>query len=163
MERKRAARMSGVPELTIPDILVDDDGGDDDDDDRGSRTKSFKPEEGSVARWTHLSVGEGVGQQAQMSTATEATQGDTAYQHPLSYPRSPASTTASNQGATSGFSFELYEPDGQGQGAEQARRGSAVSPSQALDMLDDSVWMESIRRSATLRRPERGSHRYGDG
>ncbi|POR35383.1 Calcium-channel protein cch1 [Tolypocladium paradoxum] len=162
MERKRASRMSGVPELTIPDILVDDDGGDDDDD-GDERTRSFKPEEGSVARWAHLSVGEGAGRQSRMSTATDVTQPDAAYQHPLSYPRSPASTTASHLGTTSGFSFELYEPDGQGQGSGQAsRRGSAVSPSQARDMLDDSVWMESIRRSATLRRPERGSYRYGD-
>ncbi|PNY29300.1 Calcium-channel protein cch1 [Tolypocladium capitatum] len=158
MERKRASRMSGVPELTIPDILVDGGGGDGDDD-GDERTRSFMPEEGSVARWAHLSVGDGAGRQTRMSTATDATQPDGAYQHPLSYPRSPASTTASHKGTTSGLglSLELKEPDGQA-----SRRGSAVSPSQVRDMLDDSVWMESIRRSATLRRPEKGSYGHRD-
>lgn len=135
MERKRASRTSGAPQLTIPDILVNDGSSDE-------GNKPFELDDGPVARWTHLSVGEGAGQE--LSTG----------RHPLSDARS------SRLGATSGFSFELHESEGgEGQGSEQARRrGSAVSPSQARDMLDGSVWVESIRRSATLRRP--GS-RYG--
>lgn len=158
MERKHASRMSAVPELTIPNILVDADSSDDE------GRNPFRPEEGSPVRWTQLSAGEGAGQETRPSSAAEAGYGMTGHQHPLSRPRSPPPTMP-HQGATSGFSFELYEPEGQQQGQDAWQgtgRESLVSPSQARDMLDDSVWMESIRRSVTLRRPERGSRRYGD-
>ncbi|KAL3961588.1 hypothetical protein ACCO45_003111 [Purpureocillium lilacinum] len=164
MDRKRASRMSGVPQLTIPDIFIDDDeieGHLESDGDGAGR--AFKPDEGSVARWTHLSVGEGgSGQQARRSLDADTAPREGPYEHPLSLPRLSVSTGAQAE-TTSGFSFELYEPeDAAPSSAQTSRRGSAVSPTQARDMLDDSVWMESIRRSATLRRPERGSYRYGD-
>jgi hypothetical protein len=38
--------------------------------------------------------------------------------------------------------------------AQSGRRGSSVSPAQALELLDDSVWMASIRRNATTRRSQ---------
>ncbi|KAJ6445532.1 protein phosphatase 2A regulatory subunit cdc55 [Purpureocillium lavendulum] len=164
MDRKRASRMSGVPELTIPDIFVDDEGveGRSETEAEGA-SRSFKADEGSVARWTHLSVGEGgSGHQGRRSMDADPTQRDGSYEHPLSLPRLSVSTGAPQE-TNSGFSFELYEPEGQGpNSAHSSRRGSAVSPTQARDMLDDSIWMESIRRSATLRRPEGGSYRYGD-
>jgi hypothetical protein len=37
-------------------------------------------------------------------------------------------------------------------GTSLGRRGSAVDPSVVRDMLDDSVWVESLRRSATTMR-----------
>ncbi|KAK1781344.1 Ion transport protein-domain-containing protein [Copromyces sp. CBS 386.78] len=37
-------------------------------------------------------------------------------------------------------------------GVGDAKRGSSVSPAQLSSMLDDSVWVASIRRSATMRR-----------
>lgn len=155
MEKKHASRMSAIPQLTIPHILVDEPSG------------GFMKDQGKDAasedqpRWTQLSVGEGTGHYTETGQ-TDLSLHDTTYQHPLTYPRS-SQTSAPRQGSTSGFSFELYEPEAHNQEASHTNnRGSAVSPTEAQDMLDDSVWMESIRRSATLRRPDRGSYRFGD-
>lgn len=52
------------------------------------------------------------------------------------------------------FSFdgtELLEPPGSN---HSSRRNSAVSPEIVLDVLDNSAWGESIRRSFTMRRPD---------
>jgi hypothetical protein len=60
---------------------------------------------------------------------------------------------------TSAFSFELHEPEAGGGGGSNrsSRRGSStVRPEQVTEMLNSSVWMDSIRRSATLRRPGQG-------
>lgn len=155
MEKKRASRMTAIPQLTIPHILVDDDLDIQENNQRNDTDLTTQP------RWTQLSAGEGLGQQL-ISTQTDLSLHDTAYHHPLNHPRS-SETAASRQGSTSGFSFELYEPESQSQDVSPGnRRGSAVSPTETRDMLDDSVWMESIRRSATLRRPDRGSYRFGD-
>ncbi|EGO52888.1 hypothetical protein NEUTE1DRAFT_126315 [Neurospora tetrasperma FGSC 2508] len=43
---------------------------------------------------------------------------------------------------------------GRSPGGEGAKRGSSVSPSKLSSMLDDSVWVASIRRSATMRRSQ---------
>jgi len=37
-------------------------------------------------------------------------------------------------------------------GTSLGRRGSTVDPRVVRDMLDDSVWVESLRRSATMRK-----------
>lgn len=57
----------------------------------------------------------------------------------------------------SAFSFdgtELNEPPGSG---NSSRRNSAVSAENVLDVLDNSAWGESIRRSFTMRRPDNRS------
>lgn len=155
MDRKNASRMLDIPQLSIPHILVDDE----------PSCSAIEPRDypGETApRWTQLSAGEGAGQRSTTSQ-TDVTLHDTTYQHPLSYPRSSDPVSTSRQGSTSGFSFELYEPDAQNQSAGRSSgRDSGVNPTETRDMLDDSVWMESIRRSATLRRPDRGTYRYGD-
>jgi hypothetical protein len=68
-----------------------------------------------------------------------------------------------DQGAAAGhrtqdsaFSFELHEPEGQGGAGggpsnRSSRRGSTVRPEQVTEMLNSSVWMDSIRRSVTQR------------
>ncbi|RDA83976.1 hypothetical protein CP532_0430 [Ophiocordyceps camponoti-leonardi (nom. inval.)] len=134
MERKMASRMAGVPELQVPDILLGEDGHD------GSKLP--KSEEGSATQWMRLSVAEG---------AEPNNDGDwMGNQHPLSCPRSSVALKT-GQGVTSGFSFEFYEPESRQDGWNERE----LSPSQARDMVDESVWVDSIRRSATLRRPGR--------
>lgn len=154
MERKRAGRMTAIPQLDIPDILVDDD---------EAENQASAPGQRSPVSWaatTHLSVDGSHTQHRSWTGSTDLSVHDAAYQqHPLSYPRSTPSSPA-RQTARSGFSFELQEPDSQDRRSSDA--GSVVSPAQVRDMLDDSVWAESIRRSATLRRSEQGSDRYGD-
>ncbi|PKS07867.1 hypothetical protein jhhlp_006475 [Lomentospora prolificans] len=165
MERKRAGRMAAVPQLGIPDILVDDE-------------EISSSEDGSTGNVTEVhpiatSLGaDGLRSSQRWSWAMGP--GDSrasyehGYQHPLSAPRlSPTSPT--HHGPRSGFNFELQTPSGEESDARMsasndANRHARVTGSSAVeDMLDDSVWVESIRRSATLRRSDRGSYRYGDG
>lgn len=57
----------------------------------------------------------------------------------------------------SAYSFEGGElTDGAAGSAHSSRRGSAVRAEDVLEVLDNSAWGESIRRSFTMRRPNRG-------
>lgn len=64
------------------------------------------------------------------------------------YQMHPSSQTH-GRGDSGGAASGGLQPPGSN---ASSRRGSTVSPSQARDLLDDSVWVESIRRSATQRR-----------
>lgn len=159
MDRKRSSRMTAIPQLDVPDIFVEDDN---EHNGKGaSQTRQSAPARSGPS--THLSVDGGAGYRRTVAGATDVSPHDTAYQHPLSYPRAsePASPFS---GTPSGFSFELYEPDNQDGGQvseEMDRRGStAASPVDAQGILDDSIWMDSIRRSTTTRRSGGGSYRY---
>lgn len=93
----------------------------------------------------------------------------------ISFRVSPrASTNApprlSPHNSTSGrFSFEGAEQQPSGQGptptgsGQNSRRGSAVSAENVLEVLDNSAWGESIRRSFTVRRPGDRQGRLGRG
>ncbi|KAL3427803.1 calcium channel subunit cch1 [Phlyctema vagabunda] len=71
-------------------------------------------------------------------------------------PLSPITPTLSpHRATTSGFSLESGGESG-GNSANTSRRGSAVSAENVLEVLDNSAWGESIRRSFTMRRPSRG-------
>lgn len=70
--------------------------------------------------------------------------------------------------ANSNFSFEGGEQPGGGLtppgSGQSSRRGSAVSAENVLDVLDNSAWGESIRRSFTVKRPgDRSDGRPGRG
>lgn len=158
LERKRAARMTAIPQLDVPHIFVEED----EDNKTAGQARQSQPAYGGSS--THLSVDGGAGQHEAATTGlTDMSAHDMSYQHPLSQPRSSQPTSS----LPSGFSFELYEPETQGSGQgvapeEMDRRGSAVasSPVDAQGILDDSIWMDSIRRSATTRRSGGGSYRY---
>ena len=53
----------------------------------------------------------------------------------------------------SAFSFDGGDATG-GASAGSSRRGSNVSAENVLEVLDNSAWGESIRRSFTMRRPQ---------
>lgn len=171
-EKKQSARMTTIPQLDIPDILVDD--GEDDDDDDDARGGAVTPQTPvrDGGRWespSHLSAGPRTsihtGHSRNSSAATTnstRSHRNSAWNHPLSFPRS-ASSTPSPPLSPSNLGFELRDVPGQPSStAELRQRSGSVSPRQARDMLDDSVWMESIRRSTTSRRSDRGSHKYAD-
>lgn len=151
MERKRSGRMTGIPQLDVPDIFVDDDGSDTEAANKSSRRPSTQ-----AASPTHLSVDGKYGQQ-RVDNAWHAGGGD----HPLSFPRS-SSSTPSPPGTPSGFGFDLLEAAQGRVSGEMSRPTSSVSPAQARDLLEDSVWLDSIRRSTTTRKSDRGSYRYAD-
>lgn len=159
--------MTGIPEIMVPDIFVDDDNIDDLTDDGKQRTS------GLATPASHLSVDLSQGNRA--STGSAGSRGSSSArnsawispgQHPLSVPRgSPSNPSSpSHQATTSAFSFELFDPDAQGTSAsEMRRRGSANSPTRGPDMMDDTVWMDSIRKSTTVRRSGKsGSYRFTD-
>lgn len=173
---KKTARMTAVPQLDVPDILVDDE-------EQRAKKKSVTPygplspgTPGSAplhSPSTFLSPTRNSGGSGHHKTAsnistdlTLQTNFDSFGAHPLSMPRT-GGEGSSSQGRSSGFdahqsthsafSFELQEPSS-GQSSRRnsnrnSRSNSAVSPIQMSQILDDSIWMASIRRSATMKRP----------
>ena len=77
--------------------------------------------------------------------------------------QSPGGAGGGHRTHGSAFSFDLHEAGAEGGGGgggssnRSSRRGSTVRPEQVTEMLNSSVWMDSIRRSATMRRPPGGS------
>lgn len=153
METKRASRISIIPQLIIPHILVDNES-------RNSISQDSHRRTSEQPRWTHLSAGDGASAYDAPSTA-DLTLHDTRYHHPLSDPQSSQLPT-SPQGRTSGLSFELHEPEALSQLGSQPSSRDSSRPVEVQEMLDDSIWVESIRRSATSRRHNAGSYRFGD-
>ena len=169
MAKKRAGRMTAIPQLDVPDIFVDDE----DDRARGvlQRSTMAAPPSASSRRSSDLLDTPDTTRplHKSWSSSVDISTYDSASAHPLSFPRGSPSMPG-HQSHSSRLSFEVQEPSSpsgefggastQGQGQGQS---SAVSPSQVRGLLDDSVWVESIRRSATIRKSVRktdwSSHR----
>lgn len=176
--------MTAVPQLDLPDILVDDE------EEREKRKTSssallknpYGPQSPSTPGsaglrspgmgGSFLSPNEarnsgGAGGATSHQKTWSANSADLTLQtnfdstgavHPLSMPRAGEASTArsdAHQSAHSAFSFEL-QPGSANSSAANSRRNSrsnsAVSPIQMSQILDDSIWMASIRRSATMKR-----------
>lgn len=148
---RKSARMTAIPQLDIPHILVDDD----------EPQRKSSPVAGTGQTRSALLTVDDAHKSWSASGSTDMSSHDADYQHPLSFPRS-GPTTPGHQSTHSAFSFELQE--GGQSSAQSSRRGSAVSPvqspvspAQVNNMLDDSIWLESIRRTATVRKSVRKS------
>lgn len=152
MERKRSARMTAVPQLEIPHIFVDD--GEDD-----NQQSSSGPDPSGKGKSTMLSADDAATRTHHRSwSGSDPPSPGGVYQHPLASPRT-APPSPGHHPSNSAFSFELQEsssrPGSRPGSGENSRRGSAVSPSHVRDMLDESVWVESIRRSTTVHKPDK--------
>lgn len=167
MERKRAGRMEGIPQLGVPDIYVDDNGRS-----GGASEGDFSGERGSKKRYpaTNLRVEDAAsGQSSDNRSSWDSSSrksADRSYQHPLGAPRTAPSSPKHHHQSGSAFSFDLETPAGEQTetgppGGDIRRQTSLGGPSRVQDMLDDSVWVESIRRSTTIKRSQRTSYRYG--
>lgn len=164
MERKRAGRMAGVPQLGIPDIYVDDNeteggSGEGGSNAGGSRRRfplaSLRAEDAGSSNRSHNSWGSAAGR----STAHQS------YQHPLGAPRTSTSPTRHQSAST--YSFELQSQSGGDAGTRSSlgdlrRQTSGAGPSRVQDMMDDSVWVDSLRRSATTKKSRNSSERFGN-
>ncbi|TFB03836.1 Calcium-channel protein cch1 [Trichoderma ghanense] len=149
MERKRASRMTTIPQLRIPDILVEDD------DDDALSTQG-------EAKMSHLSMGASGDEHRKSAWPPDSMADGTTQSHPLGFPRSSLTAQEETRG-TSTFSFELETPDlRETMAAELERPADNSNLDSVQDMLDGSVWIDSIRRSATLRATDRSSYRYDD-
>ncbi|GFP60517.1 calcium-channel protein cch1 [Trichoderma asperellum] len=148
MERKRASRMTTIPQLRIPDILVEDDEG----------LMSGDAE----VKMRQLGVDTGADEQRKLSWHGNTISGTTSQSHPLGLPRSSLTANEEPRGSST-FSFELETPDIQeATAAELERPADGSNLASVQDMLDGSVWIDSIRRSTTLRATDRSSYRYDD-
>lgn len=166
--------MTAIPQLDLPGILVDDE------EERAKKKKPSglslspygpispgTPSPGSAplhSASTFLSPTRNSGGSNHQKTfsntsadLTLQTHFENSGAHPLSAPQGRGSGGYDGHQSThSAFSFELQEP-ASGQSSRRpsnrnSRSNSAVSPIQMSQILDDSIWMDSIRRSATLKR-----------
>lgn len=169
MDRKRAGRMEGIPQFGVPDIYVDDNEGS-----RGENDGDFSGERGSKKRYParnlrveDAAAGQSGNKRSSWSNSPRNS-ADGSYQHPLGAPRTAPSSPAHHQQSSSAFSFDLQTHPGEQaetgpSGGDIRRQTSLGGPSGVQDMLDDSVWVESIRRSTTIKRSPRSSYRHGGG
>ncbi|XWW93242.1 hypothetical protein V2A60_001174 [Cordyceps javanica] len=151
MNMKRSARMTMVPQLSVPEILVDDE---------ESIAETVAAASNSTNRPLLPSLNTNLETPRRPSVwAGELSPRDSTTQHPLSFPRTSGGGL-SPPASPMRTSFQLSPSDASNAGND--RRDRSLSPAQARGMLDDSVWVESIRRSKTLRHSDKTAYRYGD-
>ncbi|KAI0404915.1 ion transporter [Xylaria palmicola] len=155
LEKKRSGRMTAIPQLDVPEIFVDDesDGTLGRSQTARQRTTLAVPPMPSAPS-DFLGAFDGTRpQHRSWSQGADLSTYDTTQPHPLSGPRL-APTVSGRQSEGSMYSFDVHEYENTGS-TTHGRQGSEVSPSQVRSFLDDSVWAESIRRSATVRKSVR--------
>ncbi len=158
MEQKNNARLTAIPQLDIPDILVDDE---------PASAREAEAPTMSRAPSTFLSAEDARPSRLRSwsGASVDISLHDANYAHPLSMPRAsgasgggdgtltPTTPGGSHRHNTSAFSFEVQDPDdAQLAGSSSRQHDSAVSPAVVKELLDDSAWMASIRRTATTNR-----------
>ncbi|RYP62124.1 hypothetical protein DL771_009843 [Monosporascus sp. 5C6A] len=156
MERKRAGRMTAIPQLDVPDIFVEDEG--DCATKAQQRNTVAAPSATSTAKSSDLLGATDAARphHQSWSSSVDISTYDSTSAHPLSFPRATPSMPG-HQSQRPALSFELQEGR-PSSGENSSLQAGSVSPAQVRDLLDDSIWVESIRRSATMRR-SRGSSR----
>lgn len=149
MELKRSARMTGVPHLGVPEIFIDDEV-----DQQKLSRPTLSPLLSPLDITDHRSF-QGFGVEGTSARSRRGTiNSDQAPNSPLSPGAGRSPQLSPHRPTNSEYSFEQSQEPGSG---EQSRRGSAVSAENVLQVLDESAWGESIRRSFTTRRPDRPS------
>lgn len=156
IDKKRSARMTAIPQLDVPDILVDDEEDRERIDAQRQRATVAGPPSGSELTPAVLAAADALRPPHQSWSAASAdiSSYNSASPHPLSLPRTSPSMRG-HQSQNSAFSFEIQEP-GTPSG-QNSRHNSTADASQVRELLDDSVWVDSIRRSATVRKSMRRS------
>lgn len=147
--------MTNVPQFAVPEIFVND---------AGESSKK----QADVSVMPLLSPNDAVDHRTSWNDGTPPVDVNTSLHHrrrgtagTIGTVRSPASPISPSHASFSphhlGSSPYPPVPGGDGQeepgSADSSRRGSAVSAENVLEVLDNSVWGESIRRSFTTRRP----------
>jgi hypothetical protein len=133
MERKRSGRMTDVPQLG-PEVYVDDEHDATKQAARANVSPLLSPDAANDTRNSFITHGLDGAMRTRRGTDASMT----------GYPPNSA------------FSFEGGElgTSGGGGSNQSSRRGSAAE--NVLEVLDNSAWGESIRRSFTMRRPSKG-------
>jgi hypothetical protein len=150
MENKRSGRMTTIPQLG-PEVFVDDD---------NDITKQAKATVSPFLSPTDISdprssfITHGLDGAGRLRSGSLGAPGPAAPGSPGMAPRHSPQLSP-HRPTNSAFSFEGEQLSPAGS-AHSSRRGSAVSAENVLEVLDNSAWGESIRRSFTMRRPSRG-------
>ncbi|KAH8808205.1 BcCCH1, calcium channel protein [Xylogone sp. PMI_703] len=147
IEKRKSSRLTAVPQLG-PEVFVDDHEAEISKTPRSSTGSMLSPStEVEEARNSFISRG--------LNSASRHRRGTTSGSAPGS--SSAISPQLSPNRVTSvGFTLPVEEFDRHSDGgsASSSRRNSGVSAENVLEVLDNSAWGESIRRSFTMRRPE---------
>ncbi|KAL4894036.1 Ion transport protein-domain-containing protein [Aspergillus ambiguus] len=176
IDRKRSARMDGVPQFSVPEIYVDDGSQDDDDNDDGNgRPDEEETRRRLAAQEALVGLGGDEGDSSRSGLAAAAA---------LSPPSSPRGhhhlpridtnlggriSGASSPTEWSSISLQLSPGRARAQttssygsgpdvhdeiqaASDHSRQNSARSVQEVMQSLDDSAWGESLRRSFTQRR-----------
>jgi hypothetical protein len=154
MEKKKSGRMTDIPQLG-PEVYVDDT----DDIGKQSRTtvspllSPLGPNDPRSAFITHGTHGLDGGRPRRGTENSMS--GFVSPGSPGLSPRLSPQLSPHHHRTNSAFSFEGGELSAGGTNSgENSRRGSAAE--NVLEVLDNSAWGESIRRSFTMRRPAEG-------
>lgn len=153
MERKKSGRMTDIPQLG-PEVYVDD-SHEATKQARSTISPLLSPRDAGDPRGSFITHGlDGAARQRRGTDASLT--GLASPASPGISPRlSPQLSPHHHRATNSAFSFESGELGGAGAGSgENSRRGSAAE--NVLEVLDNSAWGESIRRSFTMRRPTGG-------
>jgi len=152
MEKKKSGRMTDIPQLG-PEVYVDD-SHDITKQARSTVTVSplLSPPVANDPRGSFITHGlDG----ARVRSGTQASLGGfVSPGSPGLSPRLSPQLSPHHRATNSAFSFEGGELGSPGGSGQSSRRGSAAE--NVLEVLDNSAWGESIRRSFTMRRPNGG-------
>jgi hypothetical protein len=146
MDRKKSGRMTDIPQLG-PEVYVDDE------DTLNKQRKSaasplLSPTDITETRNSFITYGlDGAPLRQRRGT-------DVSINTAFPSISSAVSPTLSPHPSNSGYNFDTVEVSGISSG-HSSRRNSAVSAENVLEVLDNSAWGESIRRSFTMKRPSK--------
>jgi hypothetical protein len=147
MEKKKSGRMTAVPQLG-PEVYVDDERDTGKQAARATASPLLSPEAANDTRNSFITHG--------LDGAMRSRRGTDASMP--SYSPKPSPQLSPHRPTNSAYSFEGGElgngGGSNGGSAQSSRRGSAAE--NVLEVLDNSAWGESIRRSFTMRRPSKG-------
>lgn len=150
MEKKQSGRMTAVPQFGVPEIFVEDEN----DRTRPVQQRTTLAVPPSPAGSSDLlGVSDTRPQHKSWSQGADISTYDMTQSHPLSAPRVTPNPSGTRP-ESSAYRFDVQENTAP---TTRERGGSEVTPTQLRSFLDDSVWAESIRRSATVRKSVRRS------
>ena len=151
MERKRAQRMTDVPQLG-PEVFFDDSH-----DIARQAPPPVSPFSPFLSPWEPEPNISPHWQSSRRRRGTETSIIETPIEYVgAGFPAGPStgpSTTQSHKTSHSAFSFDAGEPSELREGSPSQHRRGGSTAQNVLEVLDNSAWGASIRRSFTLRRP----------